>query len=360
MVSFINTARFPSYEKPDTVTVSDGGDFSFTFHREHYIKITMPDGSVIHTGYVWMTPQTAQAILDMLNTRNRPIRQADATKIAEAIQGGQWHFTGDTVKIAIDENGKWFLGDAQHRLTGVVIGGKPVLVLVVIGITAEASALIDQNRSRSVNDIVHMAHDLPKRKNSTVMASLANMRLIMEKPGVGSRAMPKPVVAAYMARNHQLFDELVSFAVKVSEASQWIPGPVGKTIHSMSPAPVAGLAMYMIEGHADPELVRDFLMRIATGTVAESDKTGVIAALRNRQRVSKIGLNRSCWGGGGSTNKKLLVEFYIYMTAFNRWVTGQVVERITPPVKNLPSTSKDLPAIDPAGMIQGEMTELTW
>lgn len=311
-----------------------------THHRQRTIYFDLPDGRVVAITAKMLFPAEAAELLK-LNTRNRPVRTDIADLIAQDISAGRWAFTGETIKIATDSDGTRFVADAQHRLIGIANGDRPVPVIIVENLSPEATKRIDQCRVRAVGDILRMTYARDNVKHETILGAIS--MLLLE--ATGSSRPPKDLVSAYANVHFDEFSEWAAWGKSVSRDSQRVSFGGSRHGSGLAPGPVAVLAMHMIESGAEVELVKDFFRRIATGSVSDSDQTNVIPALRRRQ-CNGIPLSRM--GGGGSSLTGLLTEFATYITAYNRWVSGDRVETIKGS-KQAVKTLSDLPPVSRIG-----------
>jgi len=286
---------------------------------------------------------SAAEALELLeyNTRNRTLRQSDVDAIAADIVDGEWQFTGDTIKLARGSDGT-FLADAQHRLAGIAKSGLAVPVIIVNNLDPAITETIDQGRPRAVGDILRMTYGRQLIRNESIISGIAALHLALMRPGRHSRK----VVAEHANQNFDLFSEWASWAKGISSDSGRVAVTARRFAAAMSPGPVAVLAIHMVNAGADVELVKEFFSRTASGLVADSDRTNVIAALRKRQ---KNGIPLSRVDGGGSSAQHVLAEFCVYVSAFNRWVSGERVEMIKSS-KAQPADLSQLPPIAPGGL----------
>ena len=91
---------------------------------------------------VTVTPEMAMQLLEC-NQHNRPLRDHHVQRIVRQITAGKWHFNGDTIKIATNDD----VLDGQHRLWAIIEAKQPVDTIIVRGIEREAFATIDTIRS---------------------------------------------------------------------------------------------------------------------------------------------------------------------------------------------------------------------
>jgi hypothetical protein len=103
-----------------------------------------------------VTPEMAASWLEF-NTRNRSVAKLHVTVLAEEMQRGAWHLSGEAIKFAPDGT----LLDGQHRLHAIIASGMTVPMLVVRGVEHDAQATLDTGRKRgagdalSINGIAH-------------------------------------------------------------------------------------------------------------------------------------------------------------------------------------------------------------
>lgn len=301
------------------------------------MTFALEDGRKITVTYKLLTPSEAAELLS-LNTRNRRLNNKSSDLIAADICDGEWKFTGDTIKIAVDAHGTRFLADAQHRLEAIVKGGVPVPVLIVENLDPDVTDIIDQGRPRAVGDILRMTYGRTEIKNDTIIAGIANLLM----SGYGLAAQPnRRQVAEYANNNIENLSTWASWAVSVASDSDKVQIAPGHVVSALTAAPLGALAAYMTDQGADHELVTDFFFRISTGLVSDNDRTNVIPAIRKRQ---KNGIPLARIGGGASF--PLFTEFASYITAYNKWVNGEevvIIKGQKHPIKSfdqLPAVSK--------------------
>lgn len=117
--------------------------------------------------WVLVTPELAQSWLAS-NTNNRNLDKKYAGMIADDYANDRTIITHQGV--AFCTNG--VLLDGQHRLTAVVMSGKPVWMLVTFGLPPESQAEIDNQKKRSMAATLKMLHDI-NLPNMTRAAAVA-------------------------------------------------------------------------------------------------------------------------------------------------------------------------------------------
>lgn len=284
-----------------------------------------------------MWPQEAANLL-LLNTRNRRQSTETINRIATAIAANEYLFTGDAIKIVMDENGIHVLGDGQHRLEAIVKAGKPVDVLLIENLDPKAMTFIDQDRNRRVGDILRMVYQHQGIKNDTIITGAAKILMAGYE---GRFHATKPEIAVYADEHMDLLQRWAAWARGVSDETGKVQLPANRGMSSaMTASPLAALAICMVQQGADEDLVSDFFFRIAKGLVSDSDTSNVIPAIRKRQ---SNGVPLVSGGSSGSITA-LFSEFSVYIQAYNRWVSGEAVTVIKGVKKSI-RAFKDLPTV---------------
>lgn len=98
-----------------------------------------------------LTPTLASLLLDR-NPANRKINQTMVERYAYEITGGRWVFNGEP--IIVSDTGE--LNDGQHRCAAVVEAGKPISVLMIVGVPRETRTTLDQGKTRTIGDYLSM------------------------------------------------------------------------------------------------------------------------------------------------------------------------------------------------------------
>lgn len=98
-----------------------------------------------------VTPEIAKEWLD-LNENNRRLRVTHTDALVRNMLNDDFLQTGETIKF--DTNGN--IIDGQHRLTAIVVSGKPAELLVVRGLAPEAKDVIDSGLKRTAGDALAM------------------------------------------------------------------------------------------------------------------------------------------------------------------------------------------------------------
>jgi len=259
-----------------------------------------------------ITPDLAKQLLE-LNKHNRALAPNKVDQIAGDIRTGRFKFNG--MPIIIDERPE--VVDGQHRLHGIAKAGITVPMLVVSGVATDVTDTIDTlGKPRSVSDILNMKYQHSDLKNRSYIDGIASIMMI----GTTGRSSPsKPELAAYADSIIDELSEWAAFGKSVQSSSQNVVVQRHQTRSAMSASAVGALCIYMVGDGANPDALRDFFMRVATGNVSDSDVTNIIPLLRRRQ-ISGMLLGGN---GGRSQIAGLLTEFATYITAYNRWVSGE-------------------------------------
>ncbi len=86
------------------------------------------------------------------NMINRPVHQQWVQTLMQAIRRGEWHLTGDSIKMTAAGE----VVDGQHRLLAIAQSGVVCQSVVVRGVHPTAFAVMDTGKGRSVGDILHL------------------------------------------------------------------------------------------------------------------------------------------------------------------------------------------------------------
>lgn len=112
-----------------------------------------------------LTPEMAEMFLDR-NQANRKVSERIVENYMHEIVGGRWAFNGEP--IIISDTGE--LNDGQHRCRAVIAAGRPIEVLMVVGIKRDTRTTLDQGRMRTVGDFLSMEGNI----NTNVLGAAGN------------------------------------------------------------------------------------------------------------------------------------------------------------------------------------------
>ena len=115
---------------------------------------------------VKMTPEMATMLLER-NPDNRRLSERTVERYAHEIDGGRWAFNGEP--IIVSDTGE--LNDGQHRCAAVVEAGKPIDVLLLVGIARETRTTLDQGKMRTAGDFLSMEGNV----NVNVLSAASNI-----------------------------------------------------------------------------------------------------------------------------------------------------------------------------------------
>jgi hypothetical protein len=124
-----------------------------------------------------LTTQVMEVDVDTANewlatmAPNRRLSRGNLEALVLAMEEGRWHDDGSPIRF----NRSGELVDGQHRLTAVVVTGKPQTFLVVWGVPNQAMSTLDTGKSRSRGDVL-LIHD-PSIVNVTNAAASTGMML---------------------------------------------------------------------------------------------------------------------------------------------------------------------------------------
>lgn len=112
------------------------------------ISVDLADiGSGMWAHTVRITPAMAEDWL-LRNKKNRTPKPGSIRRYASDMENDRWRTSHESIGFYPNGN----LGDGQNRLLAIVAYGKPVTILVVLGLTQDAAICIDQGKNRSAQD----------------------------------------------------------------------------------------------------------------------------------------------------------------------------------------------------------------
>lgn len=144
-----------------------------------------------------ITPEKARQYLET-NVGNRRLNNGFAESLANEIREGRWQLTHQG--IAFDENGR--LIDGQHRLTAVALANEPVEMMVARGVAPSENNLyiIDNNRKRSVVDMLKIGQYGPVYTNTRVIGAIQTFFIVKGSRDRNDR-LSADEIAKYISAN---------------------------------------------------------------------------------------------------------------------------------------------------------------
>lgn len=226
--------------------------------------------SVVET----ITPKKAQQWLTH-NDKNRPLSMAWAEAIAEIIRRGEFELNGDAIRFNCDGT----LIDGQHRLQAVVISGIPIKSLVVRGIESKAFNTIDQNKKRTVGDM--LARDGERHYNMLASAVrftycyYADMMRSVISTSLKGATPFTPELAQKTLSAHPGLRKSADF-ISVHRKNLYFSGGFATAIH-------------YIASKSSPQLADEYFAKLATGeNICRTDAVYLV-----RQRLLKNAADQS-------------------------------------------------------------------
>ena len=214
-----------------------------------------------------ITPEMAKELLER-NTRNRPLGEGRAKKIAEAIKRGEWAVNGDTIRIS----STGVILDGQHRLKAILLSGVAVQTLVVTGLQDDVFETIDVGRaSRSTSDVMAIKGE----KNYTILAAMTRMYFIWKKSG--NPVHGNPEYSPTTAQQLELIEDR-SFSRVVDESER-----LGWCRKNMTPT-ISAFCLYIFY-EANKEIASEFFHKLNSGSGLPDGSP--ILLLRDRLSESK-------------------------------------------------------------------------
>ena len=145
-----------------------------------------------------ITPDIAKTYLEH-NRVNRRLNIARAKQYATDMKSGKWQFNGEAIKFY--ENGD--LADGAHRLTGIVLSGIPVKLLVIRGLADDVSVQ-DRGRIRSMVDVLTI-NGTPRELVNGRTVAMAKLHFFIQ---LGMTSVSDGTVEDFLLKNGELLTEV--------------------------------------------------------------------------------------------------------------------------------------------------------
>lgn len=208
-------------------------------------RVHRPD---VRDGWYEITPSNAQQQLDN-GSRNRPLSEFRAQKLAAEIQAGRFRENGESV--IFDPQGR--LLDGQHRLRACVLANKPITTYCVFGIPNSYFASLDQGKIRGGGDLAA----LMDFSNYNTVAALARIAIRYADGTFGKTGRESVVsaetLAIYMKHNRTNLESAVGAVAKYTAG-----------IRKITPLPHPAFVYYANLPDEDGRAM-EFVESIATG-----------------------------------------------------------------------------------------------
>lgn len=202
-----------------------------------------------------ISPELAGALLDKINTHNRPTLNDDVDKYQRILVSGQWRSTHQG--IAIDTDG--VLQDGQHRLKAITESGVPAPLFVFVGMDPDNFKAIDEGRLRNAAQLLSRDGE----KNTTSIASTVRLISVYVSPDPRAQSRIKPT-------NIEVFDAFYDDADNIRDAVTWARA---QPFRKLGIAPSVLAAAYLLLRRANGEnnpYVAAFLNGFVAGTKPDS------------------------------------------------------------------------------------------
>jgi hypothetical protein len=115
------------------------------------VRISVPYGTHIDISFELVTPAMAENWLNTNADNQRAANTAHISQYAREMTEGNWyHDTGDCIRFS----NKGTLIDGQHRLRGLILSKKSVMMMIMRNINAEHISAMDIGKRRNLRDIL--------------------------------------------------------------------------------------------------------------------------------------------------------------------------------------------------------------
>ncbi len=245
-----------------------------------------PEGSVI----MRISKRVAEHVIEKYN-ENRPAKPASIREYSESVDAAQWELTGESAKFT--DAGKF--RDGQNRFFAVIRSNGVIVTDVRFGISDTAFSKMDRGKTRSVEDILHIAG----YKDTRTLAGAVRWVWLYDEDRIKSRLTLKPdrVLVLLRERYGDVPDQ-ISQARQIYETTGQPKGPIAALL-------------YLIK-RANPEKGKAFAEALEFGKGGAEFKAIKLAT----QRLEQIRVQTS-----GRVHE--VVRFAILVKAWNAYVTGK-------------------------------------
>ena len=248
-----------------------------------------------------ITPEQALVYIDSM-PGNRPIRQNEVNRIADAIRSNGYHST--TTPLHFDTQGR--LRNGEHRMWAVVNANEAATFLVVHNVTEDELHQIDIGATRTPADMLTMDKGVSKTRSKLLAAALVALYQYErgEDPSRNFGAATNQELLAFYDLHPRMLDSVEYISTQPA-------------VKRLAPPRLMAFCHYII-CRANPLLGPQFFDHLAQAIYQLGDKDAVYH-LRQRLTLAKESDRR--------VNKLELIEIVaLTLKAWNKWVTDTPVQ----------------------------------
>jgi hypothetical protein len=211
------------------------------------------------------------------NAINRPMRQELVLNYAAMMERGEWMPNGESIIIA--DTG--MLLDGQHRLSAIILYGKPVVTYVAMGLPEEVFLTINQGKSRNRSDALGICGESHPTRLSSALSLLHLYVTGKLKEGVTQRYagtnLPSPKQQADLLEQWPEMREAILEARRVQSG-------IGGNLN-----PSACAVGIVVLGRIDEEDASKFFYHLKTGeNISKGSPIGVLRQMLINYKVRKV------------------------------------------------------------------------
>jgi hypothetical protein len=246
----------------------------------------------LHSVVIHYEPKVAKRLLDLTNTKNRPLGGNHSERLAKEIKGGDYGLTGDTIKFSASG----VMLDGQHRMKGCAMGSAAMVSHTVYGLDDDIFDIIDQGKKRTAADVLSLCGVTHAPLVAAAISWVRNIRERRTGHTGGGRLTVRDIKEAATGPMRDIA-EWCNEAATVAEA------------YKQPPSLIAAV-LFLIGKHSKPlatEFVQSWLYGPRTGRNKSFDML--------QQRITTV-RNQS----GGSLNR--FVNAAMVIQTFNNWHAG--------------------------------------
>lgn len=303
MLNLLNPAGESKRVAP---SFAPGGDFKKKL-RWHIAQ------SEPHAVPMLISPADAEEMLKRNSDddyRNRPLNENEVRRYAQAMSGGQWFLTGETIIFSHDG----VLLNGQHRLTACIRSGVAFQTFVVFGIDRDGFKFMDRGMKRTAAHVFSI-EGIPNA--ATMAAAIKWVHQIKNcngwTGGQEDRLESEMLLALY-------------YENECIQASAWVAHAIDKAGHRLI-APTLMVALHYLFAKKSKKDADEFMTKVVKGTgLEEKDPENLLRSWLLKDNVET----------GGRTHNTIRAAYVVL--AWNARRDGRQIKLFRWQTKRSPKT----------------------
>lgn len=218
---------------------------------------------------VKLTPALAEVLLNR-NPDNRRISEALVNEMARDIRNDAFKFNGEPIIVSKDG----LLNDGQHRCSAVMSAGRPIEVILVVGVDRETRTTVDQGKIRTVGDYLGMEG----MEHGADVAAVSRLLLVYQSSGTVRTANAQG--RGRQSKFSPTKSEVLNFARDNAAIVKAIENTPKKNVKVFGGRPALAFLLYVLAQRAGWPAATAFVDTLVNG--ANLDKKSPILYVRSR------------------------------------------------------------------------------